>query len=181
MSTATVAGSPAVVCPSWCQGHTIETDSNGVHALHYTPMFGSIDGTIGLNADGTVFEELGMIVRDEYGMSAADLRQLAADALAAAEWLEKLTHPLASRVSEVFGPAAEGWHAGQSGLFVYKKRQPLFVQTPKRTHLFEGGAVRTSDGTAFASTYCGKVEWPGFSIVEDVTLPMCETCARSMA
>lgn len=77
----------AATCPSWCTGEhqPVDLDLDGSR-YHPGPMFGSIEisGTTG--PEGQV-RDLGYALIGDRGQVSA-LRQLAADALAAAAWME---------------------------------------------------------------------------------------------
>lgn len=75
-------------CPTWCtvQDHSAEVGTEGPQDyLHQGPTFGEIITTELLPADG---RGLMASVLEFDDVTAADLRQLGTDALAAAEWLE---------------------------------------------------------------------------------------------
>jgi hypothetical protein len=84
-----------IKCPEWCttekrQGHDPWFGEGGeLHVDHQGPDFGDYMFGNGAQVEGTVTSEV--VVSDlecKTDMTPADLRQLAADALAAAEWLE---------------------------------------------------------------------------------------------
>jgi hypothetical protein len=77
-------------CPDWCERHdhdgdVIETTDD---VRHYGPQFGKFIGTeaSGQGAPSGWLDDYSERALNQ--LSAADLRQLAGDALAAAEWLE---------------------------------------------------------------------------------------------
>jgi hypothetical protein len=78
-------------CPEWCIRHDVEPDDGS--AIHYGPSFGHFEPSAAVLADGTTCE-FGMSIigaaslDDLDDMTPEQLRQLAADALAAADWLE---------------------------------------------------------------------------------------------
>lgn len=95
-------------CPDWCE---LEAGQHAIALVagpgagravvdHDGPHFGEF-----LSASGMTFAETGEVTLIEVGgndvegacMDAAGLRKLAADALAAAEWLEKATDALLER------------------------------------------------------------------------------------
>ena len=72
-------------CPPWCErpDHDVDDLSDGSPAFHYGPEFGPHIGIMALEHPlGTLNDDN----RDD--LTAQELRKLAADALAAAEWLE---------------------------------------------------------------------------------------------
>lgn len=86
MSTTTVA-----TCPDYCRDPDVgcdwwDRDGQPVRD-HAGPWFGSIYTTYIEHRDGSTTREAQCNVHDD-PMPAVDFRQLAADALAAAEWLE---------------------------------------------------------------------------------------------
>jgi len=85
----------AVVCPAWCLGHYIDgEDAGGRMVIHYGPDFGLGGGVwLATRLDGTPFDEgtadpTVAVATEEYEVGPERLRKLAADALAAADWLE---------------------------------------------------------------------------------------------
>lgn len=74
-------------CPDWCErpDHGADEITSPGDVLHYGPDFGEY-----ITPDGATVEDLRVELGSLGGveLTAADLRQLAADALAAAEWLE---------------------------------------------------------------------------------------------
>ena len=76
-------------CPSWCVrfDHEADEPASGTLAVHYGPDFGAFIGIMG-ETTADVAATLTDDNRDD--PTAAELRQLAADAVTAAEWLEAL-------------------------------------------------------------------------------------------
>ena len=79
-----------LACPEWCtlapDEHDMDIDASTVH---YGPTFGMVEINQGYRGDGTPREVLHGATTDEFDhLEVEELRQLAADALAAAEWLE---------------------------------------------------------------------------------------------
>lgn len=84
---------PLLTCPSWCVGdhHDADVDMVGQTVYHPGPRIGEMSFAGTTMLDGTVVE-LAASCQD-FGtgagrQTASELRQLATDALAAAEWLE---------------------------------------------------------------------------------------------
>ncbi len=91
MST-TTAVRIAYDCPPWCErpDHEVDDLSSGEDPYHYGPDFGAFIGVMALGAAhplGTVDDGDN---RDD--LTSGDLRQLAVDAVAAAEWLAQRDH-----------------------------------------------------------------------------------------
>jgi hypothetical protein len=89
----TIAKTMTILCPEWCeqenyQGHELSFDQEGrLNVEHIGPDFGPFFG-VGRQVDDIV---TATVVGDDSlsgVVSLAQLRQFAADALAAAEWLE---------------------------------------------------------------------------------------------
>lgn len=85
MSTQTQADRVRYDCPTWCErpDHHADGLSDDTPVFHYGPEFGA---HISIMALGYPLGTLDDDNRDD--LTADDLRKLAADALAAAEWLE---------------------------------------------------------------------------------------------
>lgn len=89
--TTTTSTPPAIVCPGWCTtDHAVDRQyvdrglCEPTHVWHYGPHFGK-------HIQVGVFAEQPTAMLDDLRTddgTAEELRQLAADALAAAEWLE---------------------------------------------------------------------------------------------
>ena len=88
MTTTTHADRVQYECPSWCErpDHWVDDNEDGTPieepVSHYGPDFGRYIGVMGIS------HPLGLTVNEWSEMTAADLRDLASQALAAAEWLE---------------------------------------------------------------------------------------------
>lgn len=84
-------------CPDWCRlkpehpADSIETASGRESRIHGGPTFGrfiDVDGKEFADRQGDVALFGGVCDIEPIKFSAAELRQLAADAIAAAEWIE---------------------------------------------------------------------------------------------
>jgi hypothetical protein len=85
----------ATVCPDWCIDHFYDgVGANGRAVMHYPPRFGRVRGAVyATRIDGTPVRDVdGVLVMEveEAFLNAVELRELARDALAAAEWLESV-------------------------------------------------------------------------------------------
>ena len=76
-------------CPEWCVRPDHDADELGPESriFHYGPEFGSFIGIM-----GETTEDLAATLTDDNrdDLTSGELRQLAADALAAAAWLERV-------------------------------------------------------------------------------------------
>lgn len=83
--TATITALTFYGCPDWCQrtDHHADLVGPGNSPMHYDPGFGRVD--VRAVGDHTPFAH----VVGADNLTADDLRKLAADDLAAAEWLEQ--------------------------------------------------------------------------------------------
>lgn len=74
-------------CPDWCErkDHWADEPGPGFPAVHYGPSFGSVEP----HSDGFTFAAH-LLLGDEGALvsNTAELRQVAADLLRAAEWIE---------------------------------------------------------------------------------------------
>ena len=79
----------AYACPEWCvrPDHDADELRAGDIVVHYGPEFGSFIGIMGETTEGLA-ATLTDDNRDD--LTSGELRQLAADALAAAAWLERV-------------------------------------------------------------------------------------------
>lgn len=82
----------AIVCPPGCVRHLIDgEDATGRRVAHYGQDFGLVQNYgLSTTVDGRVLDSgrMSMWIDTTENLGANDLRKLAADALAAAEWLE---------------------------------------------------------------------------------------------
>lgn len=81
-----------ITCPQWCVLNHIDADVDPVDesSYHSGPVFGGLRVAGILSADGTVRELTATTDECSY-YTPTELRGLAAEALAAAEWLERET------------------------------------------------------------------------------------------
>jgi hypothetical protein len=95
----TIAKTMIIRCPQWCtqenyQGHDPSFGVAGeLHVDHMGPDFGDDIFGNGAQVDDIVTTEVMVTDLESRTMAPAQLRQLAADALAATEWLEAQADP----------------------------------------------------------------------------------------